>query len=91
MGWGAVPPCNVSFFYALSPLLAFFLGLGWLAVAHTCTGTSLIPHECAWVSHSITLAFNFAWQRSAAFTVSWFLSMEKWDGLRFPARSYNEK
>ena len=43
MGWGAVSACSGSLFSALAHLLAFFLGLGWLAVACTSTGISRIP------------------------------------------------
>ena len=76
MGWGGVSPCNLSLFSALGHLLAFFLGLGWLAAALTSTGTSWIPRECTLGSHSITLAVEFVWKRLAAPTMSRLRGME---------------
>jgi len=76
MGWGGVSPCNLSLFSALGCLLAFFLGLGWLAAALTSTGTSQIPRECTLGSHSITLAVEFVWKRLAAPTMSHLHGME---------------
>ena len=49
----------------------------------TSTGTSLIPREYTRVSHSITLAFDFAWRRFAAFKMSRFRAMESWYEMRF--------
>jgi hypothetical protein len=91
MGWGVVSPCDAALFPALGRLLAFFLGFDRLAMSITSTGTSLTPRECSRDSHSITLALAFLRRRFTAFTVSWFLGMEKWVGLRFFALRYSGK
>lgn len=76
MGWGGVSPCNLSLFSALCRLLAFFLGLDWLAAVLTSTGISRIPRECTLGSHSITLAIEFVRKRLAASTMSCLRGME---------------
>jgi len=76
MGWGAVSACSRSLFSVLACLLAFFLGLSWLAMACTSTGTSRIPQECALGFHSITFAVVFVWKRLAASTMSRLHGME---------------
>jgi hypothetical protein len=77
MGWKAVSWGSSFALSALGSPQAFFLGIGRLAAVLTSTGTSLTPRECARDSHSITLAFDFARRRFAAFTVSEFRGMEK--------------
>ena len=83
MGWGTFSACSGSLFSALARLLAFFLGLGWLAVACTSTGTSRIPRECALGFHSITFAVVFVSKRLAASTMSCLHGMEYGMGYVF--------
>lgn len=82
MDWGAASPCSISLSSDLGRLPALFLGFGGLSVALTSTGTSLIPRECTRVSHSITLAFDFALRRFTAFRLS-RLGMENGMGCVF--------
>ena len=76
MGWKAVSWGDSFALSALGSLQAVFLGMGRLAAALTSTGMSLTPREYTRGSHSITLAFDFARRRFAAFTVSEFRGME---------------
>jgi len=61
MNWGAASPCSVTLCSSLGCLLDVSLGLGGLASAVTSTGTSLIPQDRFWGSHSITLAVFVFW------------------------------